>query len=213
MDAAIVVASGAVLAPGTEIGLQGPGRPFVIAADGGVDAAYALGLRIDVTIGDFDSISDAGLTRAHADGAEIVRHPAAKDATDLELALDAAVARGVSSVYVLAAPAGRLDHLLANAFLLARPAYDGLTIVAQFGSARLHVIHDGTTAVLGADPGATVSLLPVRGPVASVRTEGLLYPLCDEPLTEGTTRGVSNVFEGTTAKVSVNGGTVLVVIP
>ena len=64
----------------------------MIAADGGVDRALALGLHVDVAIGDFDSVTAAGLAAAEAAGARIERHPAAKDATDLELALDAALA-------------------------------------------------------------------------------------------------------------------------
>ena len=65
---------------------------FVVAADGGADAALALGLHVDLAIGDFDSISAAGLAALERAGTRIERHPAAKDATDLELALDAALA-------------------------------------------------------------------------------------------------------------------------
>src|SRR4051812_38201179 len=69
-----------------------PERAHVIAADSGVDLALALRLHIDRAIGDFDSVSAAGLAAAEAAGTVIERHPVAKDATDLELALDAAIA-------------------------------------------------------------------------------------------------------------------------
>src|SRR5688572_27553768 len=62
----------------------------VVAADSGVDHALALGLDVDLVVGDFDSASPQALERAAAEGATVERHPAAKDATDLELALDAA---------------------------------------------------------------------------------------------------------------------------
>jgi uncharacterized membrane-anchored protein len=45
-------------------------RPVLIGVDGGADALLEIGLKPDVIIGDFDSVSDAGL---HC-GAELVHH-------------------------------------------------------------------------------------------------------------------------------------------
>jgi thiamine pyrophosphokinase len=44
-------------------------------------------------------------------------------------------------------------------------------------------------------------------------TEGLLYPLRDEDLLPGSTRGVSNELVATTAVVTVRAGTLLAVQP
>ncbi len=38
-----------------------PEGATVIAADGGVDRALALGLHVDMAVGDFDSVTEAGL--------------------------------------------------------------------------------------------------------------------------------------------------------
>ena len=92
----------------------------MIAADGGVDRALALGLHVDVAIGDFDSVTAAGLAAVEAAGARIERHPTAKDATDLELALDAALALAPARIVVIGSGGGRLDHLLGVA-AAARP--------------------------------------------------------------------------------------------
>ena len=91
-----------------------PADALVIAADSGIEHAQALGLRVDVAVGDFDSVSADALHRAEAQGAVLERHPAAKDATDLELALDAAVRRGAGRIVVLGGHGGRVDHLLAR---------------------------------------------------------------------------------------------------
>src|SRR5690348_11873254 len=64
---------------------------IVIAADSGLEHARALGVPVDLVVGDLDSVDPAVLDAAIADGVTVERHPAAKDATDLELALDAAV--------------------------------------------------------------------------------------------------------------------------
>ena len=59
----------------------------IIAADGGGRHCRQLGLTPDILIGDFDSLEPADLEAFVAAGARIVRHPARKDYTDLELAL------------------------------------------------------------------------------------------------------------------------------
>src|SRR5262245_40434058 len=102
--------------------------PIVVAADSGVGHALALGLAVDLVIGDFDSAEPAHVERAIALGARVDRHPADKDATDLELALDAARELGATEITVLGVGGGRLDHLLANLLLVTHEAYADLSI-------------------------------------------------------------------------------------
>jgi len=183
----------------------------VIAADSGVDRAMALGLRVDLAIGDFDSVDPASLRWAAGQGAAIERHPAAKDATDLELALDAAVREQPARIVVIGGHGGRLDHLLANALLLAAPAFAGVALVAQMGPARVTVVRDHVD--LAGPVGDLVSLLAVHGGARGVRTGGLLYPLDDEDLLPGATRGVSNELTAGAATVSIRGGVLVAVQP
>jgi thiamine pyrophosphokinase len=185
----------------------------VIAADSGIDLAHRLGLRVDVAVGDFDSVSASGLDRAAAEGARIERHPEAKDKTDLELALDEARALGARRVVVIGGAGGRLDHLLAGALLLASPRYAELRITAHLGESHLHVVRPAQPCTVEGAAGELVTLLPVGGAAQGVRTEGLVYPLRGEDLAPGTTRGVSNVLLGTTAQISITGGTLLCVLP
>ena len=188
-----------------------PDDAIVVAADSGVDRAEALGLRVDVAVGDFDSVTHGGLDRAERLGAKVERHPEAKDATDLELALDVARSLGPRRVVVLGGHGGRLDHLLANALLLAQPALVDVDVVAQMGAARVTVVW--RRAELHGRAGDLVTLLPLHGPAEGVVTEGLLYPLRDEDLPPGSTRGVSNELVATTAVVTVRAGTLLAVQP
>ncbi len=60
---------------------------LVIAADSGLHHALAFGADVDFVVGDLDSADPQAVNAAVAAGASVVRHPAAKDATDLELAL------------------------------------------------------------------------------------------------------------------------------
>ena len=184
---------------------------IVIAADSGLDQALALGFTADVVVGDLDSVTPEGLTRARASGADVEPHPAEKDETDLELALRRARTLGVQRVTVIGGGGGRHDHLLANALVLAHDHYAGLELDAIVGTARLTVIR--TRAEMRGEPGSFLSLLPLGGPARGIRTEGLRYPLRDEELVPGTTRGVSNEFLAPIAEVSLVDGVLLAVQP
>ena len=187
---------------------------LVIGADSGIDFAHALGLKVDVAVGDMDSVSVEGLQRAEASGARVDRHPAEKDKTDLELALDAARQAGASDMLVIGVGGGRLDHLLANILLLASPVWAPCRITARAGSARLHVLRGGEPATdLTANVGELLTLLAVGGEARGITTSGLRYPLRNEPLAAGTSRGVSNVVESTPVTVELKDGTVLAAFP
>ena len=56
-----------------------------------------------------------------------------------------------------------------------------------------------------------MSLLPQGGDVEGVTTDGLAFPLSDEPLALGSTRGVSNVIGRRGATVAVRRGLLLVI--
>jgi len=185
----------------------------VVAADSGVAHALALGLVVDVAVGDFDSLDPATLEAVEAAGTRIERHPVAKDATDLELAIDVAVGLGAARVVVLGGHGGRLDHFLANALVLASPHLGAVEVEAVVGDAVVTVVRAGPGVRFGGRPGQLVTILPVHGPAEGVRTEGLRYPLHGETLSAGTTRGVSNVLDADEAAVSLTGGVVLVVRP
>jgi thiamine pyrophosphokinase len=187
------------------------GVEFVVAADSGLEHAQALGVEVDVVVGDLDSVNPAALDVAIAAGAIVETHPAEKDATDLELAIDAALARGATRVRVLGAHGGRVDHYLANVLLLASPRFAPASIDARLGDAHVTVIRD--RADLVGEPGGLCTLLPIGGPAVGVTTNGLRYPLRRERLEPGSTRGVSNQFLAPQAAVSLDAGVLLAIVP
>jgi thiamine pyrophosphokinase len=64
---------------------------------------------------------------------------------------------------------------------------------------------------LGGRAGDLVSLLPFGGDVLGISTEGLRYPLRDEPLRIGPSRGLSNVRTSVGAGLTIREGRLLVV--
>jgi thiamine pyrophosphokinase len=188
-----------------------PAGARVVAADSGLAAADVLGLSVDVVVGDMDSVAPARLAAAEAAGARVERHPAAKDATDLALAMDVAVGLGARRLTVVGGDGGRLDHLLANALLLAADEYATVGVVAHLGPATITVVRDEAT--LFGRRGELVSLFAVHGPAHGITTDGLLYPLRDETLAPGSSRGVSNELAHPTARVRLRSGVLLAVQP
>jgi thiamine pyrophosphokinase len=189
---------------------------LVIAADSGFRHAAALGLEVDVLVGDLDSIAADDLRHAEQGRTRIEPHPTDKDLTDLALAMDVALRAAdedtrPTRVSVIGGDGGRSDHLLGNALLLGAPRYAPLRISAIWGAATLHVVRDART--LHREDGELVSLLALHGPAQGVTTEGLAFPLTDEDLAPGSSRGLSNRLQAPTASVSVTGGVLLAVHP
>ncbi|MEM9565557.1 MAG: thiamine diphosphokinase [Actinomycetota bacterium] len=182
-----------------------------IAADSGGDLALAIGLQVDLLVGDLDSVSPDGLDRIRASGADLQEHPRDKDRTDLELAVDAAVDGRPDRIVIIGLAGGRIDHALANIGVLAAAARPGIDVEGLLGSARLAVV-DGKRTLTGA-LGETLSLLPILGTVDGVTTAGLEFPLDDEPLPAGSARGMSNRFVANEATVEVRSGVLLAVQP
>jgi thiamine pyrophosphokinase len=185
---------------------------LVIAADGGARHCQALGITPEVVIGDFDSLSEDELAALERAGAQVVRFPARKDFTDLELALQHATALGADEILVFAALGARWDQTLANLLLPAAPGLEGVCIRLLDGSQEVALLRPGETHTLAGKPGDTVSLVPLGGHAHGITTDGLEYPLTDGTLYFGATRGISNVLLGERAVVRLEEGLLLCTI-
>lgn len=210
-DTIVIVGGGGPPSGGGARQLAAGAGATVIAADSGLEAALERGLDVAAVVGDMDSVDPAALAAAAGAGIRLERHPEAKDATDLDLALDAALARRPRRVVVVTGTGDRLDHTLSLAQLLASPRTAGVDVEAWIGDAHLSVIRD--LMVLRGEPGDLVSLVPLHGPALGVVTDGLLYPLRDEDLAVGSTRGVSNELTTPEASVRLRSGVLVAVQP
>lgn len=185
---------------------------LIVAADGGGHHCLRLGVKPQVLIGDLDSLPAPEVARLAAQGTQILRYPAQKDETDLELALLWAVDQGATHLDILAALGGRWDQSLANLFLAAHPRLRAASLVFHDGVQRLFLIQ--SSAVIQGRPGDLVSLIPLDGPAEGITTTGLAYPLTNGRLPFGVSRGVSNQLTAPQATVQVRRGSLLcVVIP
>jgi thiamine pyrophosphokinase len=205
---ALVVADGDIAPEDVELVRD---ADLLVAADGGANWLESLGLTPHLVVGDLDSLDEATVARLTLLGARVERHPPDKDASDTELAVEAAMRAGADRVVVLGAFGGsRLDHELANVLLLADPAM-GADVRLQHGSTLVRAINGPASLTLEAEVGAVVTLLPIGPGAVGVTTRGLRYALEDEPLTVGRSRGLSNVVIDEPATVSLTSGTLLVI--
>ena len=199
--------------PGWDTGIG-----LVVAADGGARHANRLGIGIDAWVGDGDSIGAAELAELESAGVPIERSSPNKDESDTELAVRAAVHRGAEGVVIVGGLGGeRIDHALANVGLLAMDELRGRSAVMLDASSRISLVRapaaDGSPVLrmLPGRIGDVVSLLPLGDGVVGVTTDGLRFPLADEPLPAGPARGLSNVRTAMDASVSVRRGLLLIV--
>jgi len=181
---------------------------LIIAADGGANALETLGRYPAVLVGDMDSIHPRVLEALQNRGCRILRYPSAKDETDTELALLEAVSAGAGRITLLGALGGRIDHALANLFLITLPEFAGSPVTLFDGTSYITLVR-GHSVVTGR-PGDTLSLIPVGGD-AVVRTDGLAYSLRGEKLRFGPARGVSNLLLADRAHIWLSGGLMLAV--
>jgi thiamine pyrophosphokinase len=187
---------------------------LVVAVDGGAAWLDAIGRAPNLLVGDLDSVSPELVRRLDGASIPIERHRPDKDSSDLELALASARSRGADEIVVLGAiGGGRLDHELANVLLVCAQSSvpGGARLQIVRGDTRLRALHGGSEMAIEAPRGALVTLLSVGDAAEGVTTRGLRYPLNDEPLEPGSSRGLSNVVAAHPASIRVRRGTLLVI--
>jgi thiamine pyrophosphokinase len=182
------------------------GASLLLCADGGYTLCKRAGVMPSVVLGDLDSIEPEDLANLQV---EVLRFPRDKNESDLELTLLEAHRRGATSVRILGALGGRLDHALFNLVaVLSRAQELGLpaTIVAAGTEARLL---SEQSVTIPDRCGWTCSLVALSPQVDHISLHGFLYSLDRETLHQRETRGLSNVVLEDGATITVGAGRLL----
>jgi len=199
-------------APASSVRDQLPEPAIVIAADSGWAHAVALGFQPDFLIGDMDSIRPEHLVDAHASDAEIIEHPADKDSTDTELALQLARKFDYRHIHLVSGGGDRFDHLLGMVHSLVKHA-DDATMSAHVGANYIRIVTPRDAAHLELAVGSTVSLIPLGGNAKGVKTSGLQWELKRDTLHSFASRGVSNIATSSEVRISLRTGALAVISP
>lgn len=179
---------------------------YLIAVDGGLKHFEKFALRPHLLIGDMDSVKPSRLKKLRSQPIEILRYPADKDETDLELAVLAALGRGFRTILIIAATGGRLDQTLGNLGLLSRFP-ENISARMESGSEEVMLCRD--CVMIEGQPDDLVSLIAWGMPAKGVTTSGLKFPLKNETLYPDQTRGISNIMLFDHAEIRITQGNLL----
>ena len=165
----------------------------VIAAEGGMRHAQALGVLPEVWVGDFDSTPD-GLSEFHA-ATPRMPFPAEKNFTDGELAIEEAIERGATRLVLIGSFGGeRTDHSLSHLLLAVTLAERGFEVVLTSGQEEAVPLLPGSQE-LELPAGSLFSVVAFTDLVGLSLT-GARYPLDQADIAFGASRTISNVAEG-----------------
>jgi thiamine pyrophosphokinase len=188
-----------------------PAHELVIAADSGLHGAIDLGLRVNVVIGDMDSVDKAVLAAVEANGTTVTQLPRDKDSTDAELALLKAVEMGATKIVLITKGGGRLDHELGVFAVLQNPGLRQCTIQALWDNSMLHLIHGPASVTITGKQGSNVGLIAAGGEASGITTTGLKWTLTNETLAPHSSRGISNQLIEESAVILLQEGSLFVV--
>ncbi len=178
---------------------------YMIAADGGRISAEQAGLSIDWYTGDGDSGGfAAGLS------GEVL--PVEKDVTDLEAAVQHALANGFQRIVLWGASGGRGDHHLANLQLLEQIALQGGQGLFLDSVNEVRYLDPGSVHIPNDPPYRYLGLIPLDAQLHGVSIQGTKYLLHEATVPRGSTRTVSNeILDGFEAEITIGTGAALLV--
>ena len=185
------------------------GDDLRIAADSGYSNAKLLGDRVDILIGDFDSLKTD--INSISDKIEKISVPAEKDETDTQIAVSVALSKGAKEIVIIGGLDGRLDHTLTNIALLEDLTKSGLYVTMTNGKNRIRYI-ENTSTLIPRSYFKYLSLIPRTDKVKGVTILGCKYTLEKATLTKST-QGltVSNEITENCAFIAVKKGGLLIV--
>lgn len=179
----------------------------VIAADGGMRHAQALGVLPEVWVGDFDSTPD-GLSEFH-EATPRMPFPAEKNFTDGELAIEEAIERGATRLVLIGSFGGeRTDHSLSHLLLAVTLAERGFDVVLTSGLEEAVPLLPGSRE-LDLPAGSLFSVVAFTA-LTGLSLAGAKYPLDKADIAFGASRTISNVAEGPVT-ASLGAGRALVI--
>jgi thiamine pyrophosphokinase len=181
----------------------------IFCADSGYRHCQFLGVTPALLVGDFDSIDRL------PPAIPLLTLPPDKDYTDTALAAEEAVNRGYRSLLLAGMMGGRPDHTLANIQTMvglsrrgvAVSLTDGITDMIAFTAPK-----QGRELILPCRKGHYFSVFTMSSLCRRVSIRGGKYPLRDYDLRFDEARAVSNEFVGEEVGITVEEGSLVVVV-
>lgn len=167
----------------------------------------------DLAVGDFDSVT-AEEWEVIAENVPIInRVLPEKDETDMELALIWAVAQQPAEINIFGATGGRLDHFMANAFMIYNFQKPNPSIAIKIIDICNHIsVHvPGTYHVEIDEDKKYISFIPLSTEVKALTLLGFKYPLTKQLVEFGSSLCISNELIQQSGTFSFEKGILLMV--
>ena len=182
---------------------------LVIAADAGLLTARRMGVKVDIAVGDFDTLGEPDVEK----GTRVVRLPAEKDVTDTQYAVTLALEEGVREIVFVGSLEGRLDHTLSLLGVM-ESLWDRkegrVFATATNGKNRVRFLRDSGT-ILPRSQYRYFSLIAADETVKGITLDGCKYPLKNGRISRRHQWAVSNEITGNCALIEIKRGGVWVV--
>jgi len=181
----------------------------VIAADGGMVHAETLKLTPELWVGDFDSTAQALAEKYR--NVPRQTHPVEKNASDGELAISEAFRRGATSLVLVGATGGQLDHVLTHIGFLLTLSDRGVEVLMTSGTEEVYGLAE-ELRLKDVDIGARLSVMPLTN-LIGLSISGVKWPLDRAQIKLGTAHTLANVVTGEVILSLMAGKAVVVYYP
>ena len=180
---------------------------IIVAADSGLIIAEKAGVKVDLIVGDMDSIDDIKRLEKYSKK-QILRYPRDKDYTDTELALNLLYEKNCNETILIGGGGGRTDHLLAIYTLFERNRSPDHW---HTENEDIYCIKDGKTISLTTPKESIISVFPLGETPWNAKSTGLKWELNDIKWKRGFF-GISNIAVNGTFTVTSNSGRFLLIV-
>ena len=177
---------------------------LLICADAGYSYIKDTDLKVDLLVGDFDSLNDIPTN------INIYKLPKAKDETDLYVAIEKGIKQGYTEFIIYGSLGGRIEHSIANIQILSKLATQKIKAKLIDQNTIVEVLTEGTY-IYDKELNGYLSLFSLSEK-SLISLKNLKYDLDKKELTHLFPLGIDNEFIGLVSTIYIHQGLVLSII-
>lgn len=177
---------------------------YVVCADGALNWAKMRSIKVDMLIGDLDSVKDFDET------IKTLRFRLDKSSTDGQLCLDYLIQNNYNDIVFLGGGGKRDDHFFGALQLLYRALKNNVYTVFYTNKCEIFITNKYFERTLRKD--TILSMVPFFESAHIIHTKGLKYKLVETTIFADQSVGISNVVVKDDVEILVKDGVVLIFV-
>ncbi|QQK07752.1 thiamine diphosphokinase [Miniphocaeibacter halophilus] len=181
---------------------------FIIAVDKGAESLIENNIKIDLLVGDFDSINKKYLNILEEKKTSIIKLEIEKDDSDTEAALNYLIKKKFSKIFMLNCTGSRLDHTFSNVLLLKKLLDNNIKGYLIDNNNRITITNSKVKIEKEYD---NISIIPLTLEGINVTLEGFYYKLFNENIEYGSSRCLSNFLIKDFGNIFINSGLAIII--